>query len=553
MSESNTLGANRSSLVNWQQAFATYTHPSVITLLFLGFSAGLPILLIFGTLSFWLSRAGVDISVITYFSWAALGYSFKFVWAPLIDRLPFPYLHSVLGRRRSWLLVTQLLVLFAIAQMGLTEPVPASLERMAYFAVLLGFAGASQDIVIDAYRIEIAKPEYQAAMSAMYVAGYRIGMLIAGAGAFYLVDGFSLGAQAMQLLLAYAGNDVYSLMTYSSTQNIYIYEAWRLTYLILAGFMLMGVMTTLIMAEPETRKRFSLGDNSAGDYIRFLLFFALTTVSFIFAFIYTGPTYTFAFLEYLGFDLNVGAGEAPLILKFIAQVFRIIVSVAIAIGIAKLLSLLELVKRSMLEETYINPVTDFIHRYKKTFIIILLLIGFYRISDIVLGVTAILFYEKLGFSGVEIANISKTFGLFMIIAGGFLGGVLTVRFGVLKILLLGGVLAAATNILFMWFAYVGNDTTIFIIVIAADNLSAGLAGTAFIAYLSSLTNISFTAVQYAIFTSVMTLIPKLIGGYSGSIVENIGYEYFFLFTTILGVPVVLLILYLIKQDRLERY
>jgi len=531
------------SVSTWRDALATYTHPSVITLLFLGFSAGLPLLLIFGTLSFWLTRAGVDISIITYFSWAALGYSFKFVWAPLIDRLPLPILHQRLGRRRSWLLVIQLLVAFAIAQMGLTEPQPDSLDRMAYFAVLLGFAAASQDIVIDAYRIEIAEPKYQAAMSAMYSAGYRIGMLLASAGAFYLVDWLSQSSQLVQLVLSYAGLDSYSSFIQNDVANVYLYAAWKYTYLVLAGFMLVGVVTTLIMSEPESKREFSLGDNSASDYARFLLFFALTTLSFILAFNFLNPSALI--IKIFAYSEN----EIPLILKFIAQAIRLLISIAVAIGFAYFLSMVSLVKRSMLEETYINPVVDFITRYKTSFIIILLLIGFYRISDIVLGVTAILFYENLGFTGIEIADISKTFGLLMIIVGGFLGGLLTARFGVLKILLLGGILAAVTNLLFMWFAYVGNDTTLFIIVIAADNLSAGLAGAAFIAYLSSLTNISFTAMQYALFTSVMTLIPKVIGGYSGSIVQNIGYEYFFLFTAVLGIPVVLLILYLMKLEK----
>ncbi len=537
---------NNTATSTWRAAFATYTQPSVITLLFLGFSAGLPFLLIFGTLSFWLARAGVDISIITYFSWAALGYSFKFVWAPLIDRLPLPVLHHSLGRRRSWLLVIQLLVAFAIAQMGLTEPLPDSLDRMAYFAVLLGFAAASQDIVIDAYRIEIAKPKYQAAMSAMYSAGFRIGMLLAGAGAFYLVDWFSHSSQLVQLVVSYSGLDAYSSFIQPDAKNVYLYEAWKYTYLVLAGFMSVGVVTTLIMSEPGTRHEFKLGDNRVEDYVRFLLFFALTTASFILAFNYLNPSTLIN--EWSGYSEN----NVPIIIKFIGQAFRLIIAIGTAIGFAYTLSVTNIVKKSMLEDTYINPVMDFIRRYKTSFIIILLLIGFYRISDIVLGVTALLFYESLGFSGIEIANISKTFGLFMIIVGGFLGGLLTARFGVLKILLLGGILAAATNLLFMWFAYVGNDTTMFVMVIAADNLSAGLAGAAFIAYLSSLTNISFTAMQYALFTSIMTLLPKVIGGYSGSIVTNIGYEYFFLFTTILGIPVIVLILYLMKLDKLGR-
>lgn len=517
--EANNSGAS------WKEAFLTYTHPSVITLLFLGFSAGLPILLIFGTLSLWLARAQVDVSTITYFSWAALGYSFKFVWAPLIDRLPFPFLDGLLGRRRSWLLVTQVMIAVAIVWMGLTEPMVGKLEVMAYAAVLLGFSAASQDIVIDAYRIEIAKKEYQAAMAAMYQAGYRVGMLVASAGAFYLVASLSNGEK-------------------------YVYQAWQWTYLILAGFMSVGILTTLLMREPVKRVEVQAIDqeifHSTLDYFRFLLLFLLTTVAFISAFVFLNPAEFI--IQFLNVDLGINGPFA----KFVGQVFRLFLSLAIAITAAYFLVAVQLVRKVMVVDTYIKPVVDFTSRYKKSFIIILLLIGFYRIADIVLGVIAVVFYDKLGFSEIEIANISKTFGLAMVIVGGFLGGLLTARFGILKILLLGAILAAATNILFMILAQLGNNATMFAAVIAADNLSAGLAGAAFIAYLSSLTNIKFTAMQYALFTSIMTLIPKLIAGYSGSIVKNIGYEYFFMFTAVLGIPVVLLILYLMFFEQRQK-
>ncbi|MGD8925492.1 MAG: MFS transporter [Thioalkalispiraceae bacterium] len=534
-------------VASWKEAFLTYTHPRVVTLFFLGFSAGLPLLLIFGTLSFWLARAGVDISTITYFSWAALGYSFKFVWAPLIDRLPFPVLHRLLGRRRSWLLVTQIMIAFAIAWMGLTQPMPGKLEIMAYAAVLLGFSAASQDIVIDAYRIEIAKKEYQAAMSAMYQAGYRIGMLVAGAGAFYLVSWFSQGAVVLKELVLFSSYGISHLLIGAGEQSVYLYPAWRWAYLLLAACMSVGILTTLLMPEPvkkaEVEKINQEIFHSTLDYVRFLFLFLITTGAFVSAFVYLNPADTIVQVLHAKFGVN------GVLSKFTGQAIRLLISLTLAIGTAYLLVLIKAVDKVMVVDTYIKPVVDFTSRYKKTFIIVLLLIGFYRISDIVLGVVALIFYEKMGFSEVQIADISKTFGLMMIIVGGFLGGLLTARFGVLRILLIGAILAAATNILFMIFAQVGSDTTMFIIVIAADNLSAGLAGAAFIAYLSSLTNMSFTAMQYALFTSIMTLIPKLIAGYSGSIVENIGYEYFFLFTTILGIPVVLLIIYLIMYEQ----
>ena len=498
----------QANITSWQSAFQTYTHPRVLTLFFFGFSAGLPFLLIFGTLSLWLKKAQVDTSTITYFSWAALGYSFKFVWAPLMDRLPLPVLDKVLGRRRSWLLLAQILIVVAICWMALTEP-KAALIQMAYAAVLLGFAAASQDIVIDAFRIEAAAKQYQAAMSAMYTAGYRCGMLLAGAGAFYLV--------------AFLGTD-----------NTYVYDAWKYTYLIMAAFMLVGISTTLIVSEPDRNKEIDTHIHSTLDYLRFLLLFAMTTSTFVLVFIYLNP------VEMLYRLLHESVGIDPLCRLMLASLG--------AFSAAYVLVGLHIVNKAMVIETYIAPFVDFVQRYRHTFIIVLLLIGFYRVSDVVLGAVAIIFYDELGFSEVEIATISKTFGLIMIVLGGFVGGVLTARYGVLRILLLGSILAAATNILFMIMVSVGHNALMLTVVIAADNLSAGLAGTAFIAYLSGLTNISFTAMQYAIFSSVMTLFPKLISGYSGSMVENIGYKHFFLLTTLMGIPVILLILYLIRHD-----
>jgi PAT family beta-lactamase induction signal transducer AmpG len=198
-------------------------------------------------------------------------------------------------------------------------------------------------------------------------------------------------------------------------------------------------------------------------------------------------------------------------------------------------------------ESYASPIIDFFQRYGiKLAILLLALIGLYRISDIVLGVISNIFYQDIGYSKIEIASIVKTFGLFMTLLGGFLGGVLSVRFGVMKILFVGALLTVLTNLLFMLLAIKGYDITLLYLVISADNLSAGIASAAFVAFLSRLVNVSFTAMQFAIFTSLMTLIPKLIGGYSGSIVENIGYTQFFLVASLIGVPV-LWIIYLANK------
>jgi PAT family beta-lactamase induction signal transducer AmpG len=214
----------------------------------------------------------------------------------------------------------------------------------------------------------------------------------------------------------------------------------------------------------------------------------------------------------------------------------------------RLCSRTRLYERELIRQTYILPVTDFFTRYGVRFALLLLVfIGFYRVSDIVLGVIANVFFQDLGFSKQEIATVVKTFGLFMTIAGGFLGGLMAIRYGVIKILFLGALLTVVTNLLFLLLAQAGHDVQLLYLVISADNLTAGLASAAFIAFLSQLTNISFTAVQYAIFSSLMTLAPKLIGGYSGSMVDNLGYSNFFLIASAMGLPVLALIYWIHKH------
>ena len=190
----------------------------------------------------------------------------------------------------------------------------------------------------------------------------------------------------------------------------------------------------------------------------------------------------------------------------------------------------------------LRRIKDFFSRYNfKLALLLLALIGLYRISDIVLGVIANVFYQDLQYSKTEIATIVKTFGLIMTLVGGFLGGILSLRYGVMRILFVGAVLTVATNLLFVLLAQVGYSTSLLYVVISADNLTAGLASAAFIAFLSSLTNIQFTAVQYAIFSSLMTLLPKILGGYSGAMVDSLGYENFFIIASIMGLPVLVLV------------
>jgi PAT family beta-lactamase induction signal transducer AmpG len=497
--------SNELTAKSWQQSLKGFAHPRVVTLLFLGFSAGIPLLLIFSSLSLWLREAGVERATVTYFSWAALGFSFKFVWAPLVDQIPIPLLTRWLGRRRGWMLLGQLAIILSIALMASVDPQanPGSLTLMAIAAVMLGFSAATQDIAIDAYRIESAGPDLQALMSATYIAGYRIGMLVSGAGSLFIADWLG------------------------STRDVYSYQAWQSTYLLMAAVMLVGVLTTLIIREPERQSQFDLAENNLAEikngYSRILLFFVLVVGAFI---------------------------SSIYLSSALPSVIRLLLAIAVAWIFALGMVKIKIIEYSVLDQTYIAPVQDFFKRYGLLLACLLLaLVGLYRISDIVLGVIANVFYQDLGFSKPEIASVVKTYGLLMTIVGGFMGGLLAIRFGVIRVLFLGGLLSAVTNLLFMVLASKGHDMTWLYIVISADNLSAGIASAAFVAFLSSLTNISFTATQYAIFTSLMTFLPKVLGGYSGTMVDAMGYPNFFLATALMGIPVLVLIVYIGRRQQ----
>ena len=510
---------------SWGDTLKLFCHRRVVTMLFLGFSAGIPLLLIFSSLSLWLREAGAERAAVTYFSWAALGYSFKFVWAPLVDQLPVPILTRLLGRRRAWMLTAQLAIMLAIVFMAAIDPAgsDSSLVWMAIAAVLLGFSSATQDIVIDAYRIESAQVELQAMMSATYIAGYRIGMLTAGAGSLFLADWFGTSTDA------------------------YSYQAWQWTYWAMAAAMLIGLATTLVIGEPQrTEKRDILVSNR--DYGRFMLLFAVSIGAFVSIFFFSGSIAD-SLKEALG-----GRWLHPFVAAFLIEALRLVLALLVAWMVAMALVKSGIVEYSLVERSYLAPVRDFFKRYGWSLAWLLLaLIGVYRISDIVLGVISNVFYQDIGFSKSEIASVVKTFGLLMTIAGGFIGGLLAIRFGMMRILLLGAVLSAATNLLFMLLASIGYDMFWLYVVISADNLSAGIASAAFVAFLSSLTNISFTAMQYAIFSSLMTLLPKLLGGYSGSMVDALGYPGFFMLTAILGLPVLLLIIITARRFEIREH
>lgn len=497
---------------SWSESLKVFLDIRSVTMLLLGFSAGLPILLIFSSLSLWLREAGVERSAVTYFSWAALGYSFKFIWSPLVDKLPIPFLTKALGKRRSWLLASQVFIVIAIILMAIIDPSVSekNLSLMALAAVLLGFSSATQDIAIDAFRIESANADLQAILASTYIAGYRIGMIVAGAGSLFLAESFG------------------------SKMGAYSHVAWMKTYFIMALCMGVGIVTTLFRPEPEVKAK--ANPHSTKDYFVFFLLFLLVAGCFVAAFFYSGDIATSLTEKLTALFKN---GELA---GFIVGAIRLVTSIGVAALFAFVLGKTKLVSTELIEEGYVHPIRDFFKRYGTSLSLLLLsLVGLYRISDIVLGVISNVFYQDLGFDKSEIASAVKTFGVFMSLLGGFIGGVFTKRFGVMKMLWWGAILSAGTNLLFMLLAATGKDNFMLYTVIAADNLAAGLASAAFVAFLSALTDISFTAVQYAIFTSLMTLLPKVLGGYSGGMVDSMGYTNFFIFTTLIGVPVLIIV------------
>jgi len=437
----------------WVAALKVYTHPRVVGMLFLGFSAGLPLLLVLGTLSFWLSEAGIARATIGHLSWVGLAYGVKFLWSPLVDRLSLPFLTRAFGRRRAWLLLSQLCIALALLGMAHTDPL-LNLTHMVFFALAVAFASATQDIALDAYRIEAVETEKQGAMAATYQAGYRIAMITAGAGVLWIAAAFD------------------------PSEASYDYHPWKVAYTVMALLMTVGMLTTLIIREPERRISRETGEREAHARERL----AAAGLS--------------------GTPLNVAA---------------------------------------WLYGAVLSPFIDFVRRFKGQALLILALIAVYRISDVVMGVMSNPFYQEMGFTKDEVATVSKVYGVIMTIAGAGLGGLLVMRIGVMRTLFLGAVLSAATNLLFVWLAGRGHDVGALVFTVSADNLSAGIASSAFVAYLSGLVNQAYSATQYALFTSVMLLLPKFIAGFSGEFVDAWGWANFFTATAAIGVPVLLLV------------
>jgi PAT family beta-lactamase induction signal transducer AmpG len=422
---------------DWRATVAVYSSRRMVIVLLMGLASGLPLLLTLSTLSYWLSKVGVDKTTIGLFALVGIPYSFKFVWAPIIDHVRLPLLSAWLGRRRGWLLLLQACLAVAILIMGMTDPTVAPLT-VAAAAVAVAFFSASQDIVIDAYRIEILHEEEQGAGAAATQTGYRVGLIVAGAGAVALSD----------------------------------FVGWPVIFTLLAAIIVLCMVVTLLAPEPAEPIRPS-----------------------------------------------VAAEEST--------------------GADRLLLLAEWIKRAV-----IDPFADFMKR--RGWLVILAFVLLYKFGDAIGGVMANPFYNELGFTGVEIASITKVFGVIMTVVGTIAGGALVARIGLFKALVVGGVLQAVTNLLFALLAVTGKDLTMLAVAIGADNFTGGLGSAAFVGYLSGLCNRAFTGTQYALLTSFMAAGRTMLSSGGGWLADHMDWASFFMLTTLLAVPGLLLLFWLTR-------
>ena len=522
------MSENQAHHHSWKQSFSVYFKSQCVTMLFLGFSAGLPFMLVFTTLNLWLKSVQLDTAIIGYFSFIGITYSIKVAWSPIVDRLRIPILTRLLGHRRSWMLIAQLGIAIGLVSMALTDPTRFPFE-LAIFGLLVAFSAATQDISVDAFRIEAADYEYQTAMSAMYVLGYRLAILVSGAGALYIAK----------------------------------YGSWTLAYIVMAAFVSVGVITVLLIKEPirtGESKKLMPRQEVFGQFLKMDIFgkilSSLFAASFIIAFLYIVLFFagifpillTGNFSAFFGFkliDLQFWLDNRHTLLwSLLGITLLIIVLVILFRNTDKIKKLINWVIGSV-----IGPLVDFFYRFGWLFaLMIIMLVLTYRISDIYMGSMATVLYKQLGFDLADIANITKVFGLIMTIVGAALGGVLVMRYGIMRPLLVGAIIVAITNIFFSELAHqgaAGRSLLMLTAVIAMDNLSGGLAQTAFIGYLSSLVNKQYTATQYALFSSLMTLPGKILSGFSGETVKYKGYEAFFVDASLFGIPAIFLIVTLI--------
>lgn len=485
--------------MNTWRALAVYRERTAVVMLLLGFAAGLPFLLIFDTLSVWLRQSGLSLQTISIFALATLSYALKFVWAPLLDRIRLPVLDRLLGRRRAWMLAMQLLIMTGLWLIAGSSP-ELNIWRVAALAAFVGFAGATQDIAIDAWRIEVVDESRSGAMAAAYQWGYRLAMIVAGAVPLLLAEAFS----------------------------------WNLSYAVMAGLMGVGIAGVLLAPrEKESAVPLRPLDRLASDLpsrpLTEMLEWTLRLALIVFAALVMGSGLSGNamllqdMLRLLG--ASAEAGEALLVVWRTVPGGVYLQVAAVLLGLAMLAMAcvpLPGVKTRPgvhLKSAYGEPLANFFARFgTRLGALILALICLYRLSDFVLNLMGP-FYLDMGFSLTEIAQVRKIFGVVALITGVAIGGFCVVRLGMLRTMLIGVFASPFSNLVFLWLATQGPELGSLYVSITIDNLATGFAGTALIAYMSSLTSAGFTASQYALFSSLYALLGKLVASQSGRIVE----------------------------------
>lgn len=467
----------------------------VLAMLLLGVAAGLPFFLIFDTLSAWLRQSGVSLQTITVFALATLSYALKFVWAPIVDRMRLPVIGDRLGQRRSWMILTQAIIIIGLFLIAGSQP-DLNLTRVALLAVLVGFAGATQDIAIDAWRIESVDETRYGVMAAAYQWGYRGAMITAGAVPLFLADAFN----------------------------------WNLSYAVMAVIMMIGVGASLLAPRetaPLGRAPASEGMTARprleivewGGRLSVLGVGALLAGSGLAA----NATLLADLLQALGMGAEMAdalrnawqARPGGVFIQFVAVIAGLSMLALACVPVPGLATR----PGAYLRRAYGEPLANFFQRFGGGLgALILALICLYRLSDFVLNLMNP-FYIDLGFSLSQIAEVRKIFGVVASLAGIAVAGVLVARLGIIATMLIGVFASPLSNLVFVWLATQGPDMTALYISIMIDNFAMGVAGTALIVYMSSLTKVGFTATQYALFSSLYAIFGKIIASQSGRVVE----------------------------------
>jgi PAT family beta-lactamase induction signal transducer AmpG len=476
-------------------ALAVFFERRTAIMLALGFSAGLPNLLIFDTLSAWLRDSGLSLEVISFFSLATLAYSFKFLWAPLVDRTTIPVLTRLLGHRRSWMLVAQAAVMVGLVLVAGSDP-KANLGLVALFAVFTGFSSATQDIVIDAWRIEAADLSRQGAMAAAYQWGYRIAIIVAGAVPLILADRIG----------------------------------WHFSYAMMGALMLIGMGAVVLAPREQAHviRPLPTGGARAAPAMEALEWLVrLLLLAFGALLLGSGLGANATLLGQLLSGVGMAQAASALTAAWTAapwgvwlQLASVLAGFAVIVAAAWPIPGVETRPGLYLSRAFGDPLADFVGRFGRTAGLILALICLYRLSDFVLNIMTP-FYLDLGFSKTQVAEARKVFGVAMSMIGVFAGGFSVARLGVMRSMVIGAFALPIANTIYAWLATRGPDFNALLTAIGVDNVVSGYAGTCLIAYMSSLTSAGFTATQYALFSSLYSLPGKLIASQSGRIVESV--------------------------------